>query len=241
MRVISTFLQYYLEYKYSSDRGSEVKQAQGVSKFSFVKSELLKPSGSDCYARLLSFLGFSLLSNTGLLKWIPLFHLKVLGCPHFSKWQKQVKAMAKGGNSFDTGREKAPFALCLTLNVSCIHLSCLFLSVALFKFSPLLGITFVQMLTGAYRWQQPSETVADAGWISAFHTLSWGTWGVVWIMWWVNIQTNCIFRFQNKEVALSWFVLKIFVILNKTNTQCGGKIVITLILTKFKKLLVHIY
>lgn len=90
--------------------------------------------------------------------------------------------MAKVGKSFDTDREKAPFALGLSLNVSCTHLSGLsLLSVALFRVSPLLGITFVQMLTGAYRWQQPSETVAEAGWISAFHTLSWGPWGVVWI------------------------------------------------------------
>lgn len=80
--------------------------------------------------------------------------------------------MAKVVNNFDTGREKAPFAFRLSLNVSCTDLSCLSLLSVAQVFSTL-DITFLQLLTGAYRWQQPSETEADAGWISAFHILSW--------------------------------------------------------------------
>lgn len=86
--------------------------------------------------------------------------------------------MAKVRNSFDTGREGS---LCSLFDLPCpwTHLSCLF--VALLAFPPLLDITYVQMLTGAYRWQQPSETVAERMDFCLSHTFFGGAWGVVWI------------------------------------------------------------
>lgn len=141
--------------------------------------------------------------------WITSLHLTALGCPKHSKWQKRVTVTVKAGRSRDPGGGKASSALRLAPTFPSSF------------FTPLdprgsstAGITRVQMLTGAYRWQQPSETVAGGGWVSAIHTLSQRPRGVF---------TRTAFSFPKQGRDFVLVRVKIFIFRNKTHARGAEK------------------